>query len=130
MHEVSVMADVIAAIEKELERYDVISVKEVTLKVGRLTNLGIEQMEFAYEVMSKDSALEGSKIVILEEDIEVECGGCGYKGPVRDMELGEEVHFRIPILSCPECCSAVTITAGKTCCITSMVIEEADRCSN
>ena len=125
MHEVSIMADLIAAIKKELERYDVISVKEVTLIVGKLTNLGTEQLEFAYEIMSKDSVLEGSKLVILEEEIEVRCGECGYEGPVKNMDLGEDVHFQIPILSCPECGMAVTITAGKSCCVRSIDIEEA-----
>ena len=125
MHEVSVMADLIDAIKKELERYEVVSVKEVTLKVGKLTNLGSEQLEFAYEIMSRDSILEGSELVIEEEDIEVKCSKCGYEGPVKNMELGEDSHYNIPILSCPECGGAIMITAGKSCCVKSMEIEEA-----
>jgi hydrogenase nickel incorporation protein HypA/HybF len=126
MHEVSVMADLIEAIKKELERYDVISVKEVSLTVGRLTNLGPEQLEFAYEIMSKDSILEGSKLNIKEEEVEVRCSQCGYEGPVKNMDVGEEAHFIVPILSCPKCSSAVMITAGKSCCVRSIDIEEAD----
>jgi len=125
MHEVSVVADLVAAINEELKRYDVVSVSEVTLVVGKLTNLGTEQMEFAYEIITKDSILEGSKLVIQEEEIEVECAKCGYSGPVKNLDLGEEVHFKVPILSCPECGSAVTITAGKSCCVKSIDIEEA-----
>ena len=125
MHEVSVMAELISAILKELERYNVISVKEVSLTVGRLTNLGAEQLEFAYEVMSKDSVLEGSKLVIQEEDIMVKCEACGYEGPVKDLEMGEEAHIRVPILSCPECGGSVNIMAGRSCCVRSVDIEEA-----
>lgn len=125
MHEVSVVADLVAAINEELKRYDVVSVREVTLVIGKLTNLGTEQLEFAYEIISKDSILEGSKLVILEEEIEVECQKCGYNGPVKNIDLGEEVHFQIPILSCPECGGTVTITAGKSCCVKSIDIEEA-----
>ncbi|MDR1690262.1 MAG: hydrogenase maturation nickel metallochaperone HypA [Candidatus Methanoplasma sp.] len=126
MHEVSIMADLMAAVKKELEKYDIVSVKEVRLTVGRLTNLGAEQMEFAYEVMSKDSILEGSKLVIEEEEIEIKCERCGYQGPAEDMDLGEDMHHRIPVLSCPKCGSSVIITAGKTCCVKSIDIEEAD----
>jgi len=126
MHEVSVMADLMTAIKKELERYDVVSVKEVTLTVGKLTNLGSEQLEFAYEVMSKNSILEGSRLVIESEDIMVNCGGCGYEGPVKNIDVGGDIHFQIPILSCPECGGAVAVTAGKTCCVRSIEIEEAD----
>ncbi len=124
MHEVSVMADLISAIKRELEEYDVVSVKEVTMIVGKLTNLGAEQLEFAYEVMSKDSILEGSVLVIEEEDITVKCEGCGYEGPVKNMDLGEESHYQIPILSCPECAGAVTILSGRSCCVRSIDIEE------
>ena len=125
MHEVSVVADLIAAIKKELEKYNVLSVKEVTILVGKLTNLGIEQMEFAYEVMSKNSMLEGSKLVIETENIIAKCEECGYKGPVKNIGMGEDSHLQIPILSCPVCNSAVTVTAGKSCCIKSIDIEEA-----
>jgi hydrogenase nickel incorporation protein HypA/HybF len=126
MHEVSVMADLITAIIKELEKYDVVSVKGVKMTVGKLTNLGGEQLVFAYDIMTKDSVLEGSELVITEEEIEVQCGKCGYAGPVKNMEAEEESHLSIPILSCPECGGAVTITAGKTCRVTSIEIEEAD----
>ena len=124
MHEVSVMADLMAAIKKELERYDVLSVKEVTLVIGKLTNLGIEQLEFAFEVMSRNSILEGSKLVIEEEDIIVNCK-CGYEGPVENLEMGEGSHYSVPILSCPNCGSSVTIIAGRSCCVRSLDIEEA-----
>ena len=126
MHEVSVVADLIAAIKKELEKYDVVSVKEVTLTVGKLTNLGAEQMAFAYEVMSKDSILDGSKLAIEEENILVKCEGCGYDGPVKNMDIGEGAGHQIPILSCPACNGAVTITAGKSCCVKSIDIEGAN----
>jgi len=125
MHEVSVMADLITAIKDELEKHDVVSVKEVALVIGRLTNLGAEQLEFAYGIMSKDSILEGSTLVIEEEDIAVRCGECGYEGAVKNMDLGEDSHYNIPILSCPECGGAVAVTAGRSCRVRSIDIEEA-----
>ena len=119
------MAELMAAVKKELEGYDVVSVKEVTILIGKLTNLGKEQLEFAYEVMSRDSILEGSKLIIEEEDIEVKCNKCGYEGGVNTMDIGGDAHYQVPILSCPECGNAVSITAGRACCVVSMDIEEA-----
>jgi hydrogenase nickel incorporation protein HypA/HybF len=126
MHEVSVVADLIEAVTKELEKYKIISVEEVTIIVGKLTNLGAEQMEFAYEVMSKDSILKDSKLVIIEEEIELKCEKCGYQGPAKSIEFGDDSHFCLPVLSCPECGDAVTITAGKSCCVKSIRIDEAE----
>ena len=126
MHEVSVVADLVAAIVKELEKYKVNWVDEVTIVVGKLTNLGAEQLEFAYEIITKGTILEGSKLIVLEEEIELKCEACGYEGPAKSIEFGEESHYRLPVLSCPECGGAVSITAGKSCCVKSIKIDEAE----
>lgn len=126
MHEVSVVADMIASIKNELEKYNVLSVKSVTLIVGKLTNLGEEQMEFAFEILTNDSIMEGSKLFIEKEEIAVKCDKCGYSGPVRTIEIDESMHLQMPVLSCPECNGSVVITAGKTCCVKHIEIEEAD----
>ncbi|MCL2148725.1 MAG: hydrogenase/urease maturation nickel metallochaperone HypA [Methanomassiliicoccaceae archaeon] len=118
------MAELMSAIERELESRNVVSVKEVALTVGRLTNLGAEQLGFAYEVMSRGTVFEGSTLVIEEEAVRVSCGKCGYEGPAKSIDMGEETHLQIPVLSCPECGGAVSVTAGKSCCVRSIEIEE------
>ena len=69
MHEVSVVSDIVSAILRELENYKVEKVEEVVLVVGEMTSLGQEQLEFAYEIVTKDTKLEGSKLVIENEKI-------------------------------------------------------------
>ena len=80
MHEVSVVSDIVSAILRELENYNVEKVEEVVLVVGEMTSLGQEQLEFAYEIVTKDTKLEGSKLVIENEKIRVRCESCGYEG--------------------------------------------------
>lgn len=46
------VANIVDAVLEELKKYDVTKVNAVTIVVGDLTQLGIEQMEFAYEVLS------------------------------------------------------------------------------
>ena len=60
MHEVSVVSDIVSAILRELEKYNVVKVEEVILVVGEMTSLGHEQLEFAYEIVTKGTLLEGS----------------------------------------------------------------------
>lgn len=125
VHEVSIVSDLIKAIMEELGRYDVSSVSAVTLVIGKLTNLGSDQMRFAYEVMTRGTILEGSELVIEEEEIALRCSGCGYEGPARNLSFGDDDQDHgIPILSCPECGGSVTVTAGRTCCVKNMDIEE------
>ena len=125
MHEVSIVSGLMTAILKELEKRNVIKVSEVVLTIGKLTNLGAEQMEFAYEVMSRGTILEGSVLRIEEEPIEVECASCLYKGPVNNAKFGDD-HTDVPILSCPECGSGIKVVKGQTCCVKTVDIEEVE----
>ena len=125
MHEVSVVSDIVSAILRELEKYNVERVEEVVLVVGEMTSLGEEQLEFAYEIVTKGTKLEGSKLVIEQEKISVDCLECGYKGEVRMLESDYGEHT-IPILSCPKCNGKVKVTAGQTCRVKNLKIVEAE----
>ena len=125
MHEVSVVSDIVSAILKELEKYNVERVEEVVLVVGDMTSLGEDQLEFAYEIVTKETKLEGSKLVIEHEKIRVKCNDCGYEGEVRMLESDYGEHT-IPILSCPKCNGKVKVTAGQTCKVRNLKIVEAE----
>ena len=125
MHEVSVVSDIVSAILKELENYNVERVEEVVLVVGEMTSLGDEQLEFAYEIVTKETKLEGSKLVIEHEKIRVKCKECDYEGEVRMLESDYGEHT-IPILSCPKCNGKVRVTAGQTCMVKNLKIVEAE----
>ncbi len=125
MHEVSVVSDLVTAILGELEKYNVEKVEEVTLTIGDMTSLGTEQMEFAYEVVTRDTKLEGSKLVIEHEKIIVHCQSCGYEGEVKMLESDYGEHT-IPVLSCPKCNGDVKVIAGQSCCVKNLRIVEAD----
>ena len=78
MHEVSVISNMVDAILRELEGYNVEKVEDVNIVIGDLTSLGPEQLEFAYEIVTKGTVLEGSKLVIESEKVAVRCNECGY----------------------------------------------------
>lgn len=127
MHEVSIVASLVKAILEELTKYNVAAVNAVTIVIGRLTNLGTEQMQFAYEVVTRGTPLEGSVLIIEEEDIVLRCKECDYEGPAKNLEFGEfsDEHM-IPILSCPQCNGPVTVIEGQTCRVKNMDIEEVE----
>ena len=59
MHEVSVVTSLVDAVIAELQKYNVIKVNSVTVVIGDLTNLGEEQMSFAYDIVTQGTILEG-----------------------------------------------------------------------
>ncbi len=126
MHEASVVANIVDAVLEELKKYDVKKVNSVTLKIGELTQLGADQMEFAYEILSEGNILRGSKLIIESEPIVLECRNCSYKGPAKTMNQGDYSGHEVPVLACPECGGPVDIIEGQSCCVKCMDIETGD----
>jgi hydrogenase nickel incorporation protein HypA/HybF len=124
MHEVSIMSGVIDAVLSELGKHEVEKVEEVVLAVGRLTFLGHEQLQFAFDILTKGTRLEESKLKIEEEEVMVRCPGCHYEGGIDYIE-DESFHFSVPILRCPSCGEKVEVTKGASCRVVSVkVVEE------
>ena len=117
------MSDIIKAALAELEKYDVLEVEELQLVIGDLTSLGEDQLRFAYEIMTRNTALENSELSIEQEHVRLKCAGCGYNGPADTLESDYHEHT-VPILSCPECGGNVQITAGEACRISSIRFKE------
>ena len=62
MHEFSVMTQIVDSVLAEARSRDAHKVEQVELEVGEFTMLGSEQLKFAYEVLSKDTLLQGSNL--------------------------------------------------------------------
>jgi len=116
VHEFSVTNQIVQSVLTEAEKRGAKKVTEVYLTIGKLTFLGLEQVRFAYEALAKDTILEGSQLIIEEQEGIVKCSNCGYQG---DFKYQDDplYHVPVPTLKCPKCTSTVTITAGKECTI-------------
>jgi hydrogenase nickel incorporation protein HypA/HybF len=123
MHEVSVMSSIIENVHQALESHQYERVEEIVLVVGELTFLGKDQLEFAFEVLTRGTDLEGSKLVIEEESVEVSCSKCGYVGPTEYLG-GGSFHSSVPLLSCPKCQATVAVVKGRSCRISSVKVVE------
>ena len=124
MHEVSIISSIIDSVLEELAKHDVERVEEVYLTLGSLTFLGEDQLQFAYEVLSKGPALGGSRLVIEKEDIELRCRPCGYQGEADNID--GDFHGLVPILRCPRCGEDVDVIKGKSCTVRSLRVVEKD----
>jgi hydrogenase nickel incorporation protein HypA/HybF len=119
MHEYSIATQIVNAVLQEAARHGANKVLEVHMVIGKLTLLGIEQMCFCYEILTRGSILEGSKLCIEERDARLKCPSCGYEGAL-EYENNSEYHLLIPTYSCPKCNGIMEITSGKECLIKSI----------
>ena len=128
MHEFSVTSQIVESVLKEAKKHNAKKVVEVHLDIGKLTFLGLEQVRFSYEVLSKGTIMEGSKLHIQEKDGVVKCTSCGYEGDFK-YEDNPIYHIPTPTLHCPKCGETVEIVAGRECTIrdVKLLIEEGDR---
>lgn len=125
MHEVSIMSSIINSVLEELKKHRVEKVEEVDLTIGELTFLGEDQLQFAFEILTKNTILEGSKLVIDIEEVAVRCPSCSYEGKA-DYLKDEVYHTSVPALTCPQCGQGVEVTKGKSCVVRSVKVVESD----
>ena len=125
MHEYSVMKKLVTAVIDEIKDRDIDKITQVKVEIGDLTFLGEEQLKFAYEVLSKDTILEGSKLKLIKKPAKVRCSECGYVG---EIEYSDDpaFHYTVPVISCPSCESKPDIIQGKGMNIIGVTAEEVE----
>lgn len=112
MHEFSVMSQIIDSVIQEAKTRDASRIEQVDLEIGDYTMLGEEQLRFAFDILSKDTIVQGAKLEISHRSGKVKCS-CGYEGVATVSE--DSPHKVVPILECPKCGGLASITEGREC---------------
>ena len=73
MHELALMQSVVEAVSEQLENRRVLTIR---LEVGRLTCVVPDALRFCFDVCTRGTALEGSKLDILERAGRARCSRC------------------------------------------------------
>ncbi|ENN96341.1 hydrogenase nickel insertion protein HypA [Methanocaldococcus villosus KIN24-T80] len=121
MHELSLANSILDAILSAIESEEkkgrkVKKVKEIYLEIGELVFVNVEQLKFAFEVISEGTACEGAKVNIEILKSKCRCVNCGYEGEPKIVD-----DF---IISCPKCGGfRLEIIGGKELNIKNVIIE-------
>jgi hydrogenase nickel incorporation protein HypA/HybF len=103
MHEMSLAQNIIEIVEQVMHTNRVRRVRLIRLEVGEFTAVVPDSLSFCFEVMTKDTPLEGAKLEMIPVPLTGRCGHCKEEFRIRD-------HNFI----CPHCASAAIETiAGK-----------------
>jgi hydrogenase nickel incorporation protein HypA/HybF len=115
MHELSVAHGLVQTVSEALEGSAPCRVRRVRLRVGVLSGVVAEAIEFCYDVVTRGTALEGSVLEVRTLPLVIHCGVCQ-----RDVELPNEFRFR-----CPTCGTAsADIRQGKELEVESLEVED------
>lgn len=126
MHEYALVENIIKEILANLKGRGITQpgkVKEIYLKVGQLEMHSFEAFQQAFDMLSRETALEGAAVHLTVLPITVDCATCGFKGA---WEAGEEldVHNPPPVVECPRCKQATPVVGGRGVQDLEMMLEE------
>jgi hydrogenase nickel incorporation protein HypA/HybF len=93
MHELSIAMSIVDLACEEAEARGAPGVEVVHLKLGPLSGVVKEALLFSYEIACQETLLEGSKLLIEEIPIIVNCPACHERRRVRSIQS----------LCCAEC---------------------------
>ena len=92
MHELSIAEAIINSTLDELGKHGGGKVEEVGLRIGALSGVMPDALEFAYEIAVRDTALDGSRISMELVSATGKCSDCG-----------ELCSFELTPFMCPAC---------------------------
>jgi hydrogenase nickel incorporation protein HypA/HybF len=115
MHELSIVYSVVSSVTEALAGRKVAKVNSVLLRVGALSGIMEDPLQFGWSIATEETPLAGSALLIESVPVTVRCRPCG-----RDVVLDGMQSFRCPI--CGELCPEVV--TGRELEIVSLEIEE------
>ncbi len=116
MHEYAMMRNVLETVLNAAKPHNAEKILEISLEVGELTFLKLEELKFAFSIVSKGTIAEKARLRIRRIKTRIKCANCGYEGYTK-YEGPEHHSLDIPLqLKCIKCGSTkVEITSGKEC---------------
>ena len=92
MHELGIAESIARIVRDEITKKKLTDVTAVVVRVGALSDVVPEALEFGFEVCTKGSSLEGVQLKIERLSVKGECNNCQ-----RDFEVHENIFL------CPNC---------------------------
>jgi hydrogenase nickel incorporation protein HypA/HybF len=76
MHELPITESIVRICSEEAKKHNVKKVNEIKIKVGELSGLVPECLQSYFDIVSKDTIIQGAKLNIIKIPIIMECTEC------------------------------------------------------
>ena len=87
MHELSIAMRILDLLEEEAPRLDGRKISAVHLKLGQFSGVVKEALLNSYELASEQTSFQGTRLVIEEVPIAMQCPQCGERRLVKSPQL-------------------------------------------
>ncbi|KAJ53362.1 hydrogenase nickel incorporation protein HypA/HybF [Clostridium tetanomorphum] len=92
MHELSLTQSIVKICIEEGNKNNLKKIEEIRLKVGELSGIVPQCIQYYFDIISKDSILQGAEIKVERIPIEIQCRDCN------NICVMEKINF-----CCPNC---------------------------
>ena len=82
MHELAITEGIIQAAVPEALKHGAKRVLEIRLKIGELSGVIPECIQYYFDIASKGTIAENAKLVVERVPVSIRCLDCGYEGPI------------------------------------------------
>lgn len=114
MHELAIADSIMKIVLEEISAKKLSTVQAIGLKIGVLSGILPDALEFGFDALKKDTLLENTKLKIEEVPLKGNCSACLNTFFVKDL-----------IFACPECGSpSISIDQGQELDIAYLEVDE------
>jgi hydrogenase nickel incorporation protein HypA/HybF len=103
MHEVGIASSILECVAAEAGRHPGAQLISVCVRIGELSNIDRDALDFAFAALTRDTDLEHLKLLVEWCPRRQKCSACSEEFAVRDFEL-----------ACPNCGSSQTTCISGT----------------
>ena len=114
MHELSIACNLVEAAESAAREAGAQRVEAVYMRLGVFSGVDRDALLFGYDIATKDTLLEGSRLEIEEVPLVVYCPTCGAEVPLPGVQLFRCPHCDTPTLDIRQG-KEIEITALEVC---------------
>lgn len=114
MHELSIATEIVNIVNQHVKEEERERVEIVKVKIGRLTNVLGESLQFCYDAIIKDTPLANAKLEIENTLLQLNCNDCG------NINFADEYIFK-----CKACSSGnINITGGDELNVSEIILKD------
>ena len=116
MHELSIIDGVVSTVMEAMAAHPGVRVRSVRLKVGALSAVAEDALQFGYGIVTADTILAGSRLEVIHQAVKIFCTLCCEVRELKGLQ-----SFRCPVCGTQSC----DIRQGRELEVESVEIEEA-----
>lgn len=114
MHELAIADSIVTTVLREIETRSLPPVNKIVVRVGALSGVVPEALQFNFEVITRETPLAHSKLEIEEVAVQGKCHSCDYEFAVENYSF-----------ICPQCKSGkIEVTHGMDLDIAYLEVED------